>query len=445
MTHPLHFYLLHGIMKESKYNYIIPYKLGHLLFNGISKQFIELTPSEKEYILTFFRDIKTYCALEEFKVIVTKFHTAGFIVNDTIDEFSEIKKRSIVSIERKRLSLTIFPTYKCNFSCWYCIQNHSEEFMRTETMELLKKFLSQYSSDNNIEEIEISWFGGEPLLCFDTHIHLFCSFVKDFAKQHNIKYFNSITTNGFLFTPSIVNSMKKYNFKVFQITIDGDKEHHNQTRNANKEPSFDTILGNIVLIVKNIPKALLCLRFNYTHQNLTYYKQMLRDINNKIPFEYRKKVHFFPRQVWQESKNITAEEIQTISDEFIKNGYSIFEYDIPKEYLTCEADRKHRFVIFQNGKVDKCENIPPDKAAYIITPSGQLKKEQISLPVENSSFHIEKPCEACNYLPICLGPCKLALRDCEKYGFKCVKTYNGFSFNTQIIYYYENIVKRNML
>lgn len=359
-----------------------------------------------------------------------------------MDEFEEVKNKALRARERKRLLLTVLPTYECNFACWYCIQRHRKEYMPKATLQAIGKFIEQYTLQNGIKEIEISWFGGEPLLCFDTHIHELCVFVKKFAEENRIHYVNTITTNGYRITPSMLEIMKEYNFKIFQITLDGDKEHHNQIRNEKVLPSFDRILNNVLLIIKNLPEALLCLRFNYTAQNIPYYKKMVEDINQIIPSEWRSKIHIFLRRVWQENEDISYRTIQNMTDEFAQNGYDIFEYDMPREYLTCEADRKHHYVIFHNGHVDKCENIPPEKASYRLRQEGCLEKKQASLPLEGNAFQPEKPCMACTYLPVCLGPCKLALRDCKREGFRCVKTYKGLSLDERIIYYYENVVKR---
>lgn len=429
-------------MKKSHYNHIIPYHAGYLLFNSISKQFIELSSQQKEQWVSFLKNIHHYSEQEEFKKVIDKFRQSGFIIADETDEFEEVKKKAIRAIERKRLLLTILPTYECNFACWYCIQHHKEEYMQKETLHAIRHFLAQYVLQNEIKEIEISWFGGEPLLCFDTHIREVCAFVKNFAEENHIPYANTITTNGYLITPPMLEIMKEYNFKVFQITLDGDKEHHNRIRNEKGAPSFDRILQNVLLILKSLPQALLCLRFNYTAQNILYYKKMVQDMNQVIPTEWRNKLPIFLRRVWQENEVISYRTIQNMTDEFARNGYDIFEYDMPKEYVTCEADRKHRYVIFHNGQVDKCENIPPEKASFCLTAEGGLKKSGVSLPLEGHSFQPEKPCMACTYLPVCLGPCKLALQDCKREGFRCVKTYQGLSLDERIIYYYENVVKR---
>jgi len=80
-----------------------------------------------------------------------------------------------------------------------------------------------------------------------------------------------MTTNGFLITSEILSEMKKLNFESFQITTDGDKKHHDQTRNQKGVPSFEKILNKIRSLLTYLHETHVILRFNYTPKHYIFY------------------------------------------------------------------------------------------------------------------------------------------------------------------------------
>lgn len=431
-------------MKKSKYNYIVPHLGQYYLFNGLSKKFLILSESNKNGLCKILDNLDKYVENAHYLPIISKLKEGNFIFDDEVDEFEILKQKCDEAINKKRLSVTVFPTYQCNFSCWYCIQHHKDTYMSGETVQKLKKFIYKYASDNQIEEIEIAWFGGEPLLCFESHIVDFCRDIKNFAEKNEIYYYNTITTNGYYLTDKIAHATRELNFKVFQISLDGDRERHNKTRfmPGQNQSSFDVILKNIISLIDCHPEAFVCLRFNYDAENIRRNKQMLSDINSCIPQAYRSKINFHPRKVWQEKEAIDPNILRDMFIDFEESGYTILEYDMPFDYLVCEAERKHRYIVFHNGYVDKCENIQPDMASHRLGDKGELeKRNDTPFLIQKCAFIARGQCKNCRYIPICLGPCKVAIsfdRENEK---MCVLENKERSIHQRIINYCELITK----
>lgn len=431
-------------MKKSKYNYIVPHSGGYYLFNGLSKKFITLSESNKNTLCKFLDNLDKYIGDVRYLPIIFKLKEGNFIIDDEVDEFELLHCKCNEAIHKKRLSVTVFPTYQCNFSCWYCIQYHKETYMNRETVHKLKDFIYKYASDNRMEEIEIAWFGGEPLLCFHSHIMDFCRDIKNFSEKNSIYYYNTITTNGYYLTADIAEATRELNFKVFQISLDGDRERHNKTRfmPSRDQSSFDVILKNIISLIDCHPKAFVCLRFNYDAENIRRSKQMLADINSCIPRAYRSKINFHPRKVWQEKETIDPQVIRNMFIDFEESGYTILEYDIPFDYLVCEAEREHRYIVFHNGYVDKCENIQPDMASHILGDNGILeKRSNTPFLIQKCAFIAKEQCRKCRYIPICLGPCKVALSSDPKNEKMCILENKEQVIHQRIINYCELITK----
>ena len=220
-------------MKNSKYNYIIDYDHDNcVLFNGLTLSMIQF---DKKFKSNLKEILSNPHSLELLNApLKKKLFEHGFIINDNENEINKIIHNININSSIPKYTITISPTYECNFSCWYCIQRHEKEYMSIETVESIKKHLTNYLVDNNIKIFEIHWFGGEPLLCFNSHIKEISEYAMKICEQNEVVFINNITTNGYLINKDMAMAMSHLKFQQFQITIDGCREFHNKTRNQNK-------------------------------------------------------------------------------------------------------------------------------------------------------------------------------------------------------------------
>lgn len=135
-------------------------------------------------------------------------------------------------------------TQKCNMRCRYCLRDDSD----SETIPISKAkdicgFILQHCHDNEINEIVVQAWGGEPLLA--PHIVFF---IDDFFKNHNIKLNYTIETNGSFLTPSLVEEL--FNRKIhIGISIDGDQEIQDKQRTyINGKPTYQDVTRGIMLL-----------------------------------------------------------------------------------------------------------------------------------------------------------------------------------------------------
>jgi uncharacterized protein len=94
-----------------------------------------------------------------------------------------------------RLELILLSSEDCNFRCVYCSQEFKRGSMlpavRKGTLELIRNRISRLS------ELNISWFGGEPLMGWDA-IEELAPEIQHLAREHKTRLTSSITTNGYL-------------------------------------------------------------------------------------------------------------------------------------------------------------------------------------------------------------------------------------------------------
>jgi len=63
------------------------------------------------------------------------------------------------------LNLIILPTEACNFRCTYCYETFENKKMPRSVVSGIKSLIDRRGEE--LDELEISWFGGEPLLALD--------------------------------------------------------------------------------------------------------------------------------------------------------------------------------------------------------------------------------------------------------------------------------------
>jgi uncharacterized protein len=393
-------------MKQSRYNILLEASQDRtLVFNGMSKRFFYLSSRNIPSLRTILESPDEYSSRDEYKDFLSSLKNNGFLIDDNFSEIERLSQLYKSYRDAKIYNLMILTTYACNFSCWYCVQKHRNITLKTETIAKIKKHISNYLLKNDIKAFDISWFGGEPLLNFNA-IREICTFAKEFCNQHKIEYSCGITTNGSLITPDMTIEMRHLCFKSYQITIDGVKENHNNTRyNASIQDSFTKILENIALLTVNVPDADITVRFNYTHNNLN---EDIVDQVDSILGSCKEKVELLFRKVWQEPDSLElANNLYVILGKFKEKGYKIL-HDFDNIKLTsCYVEQTHYNSIFPDGTIDKCSNMDIEEARGYLSDNGNIIWKTTPLENKTNVFNFPSDCLECKYLPLCMGPCPL--------------------------------------
>lgn len=391
-------------MKKSKYNIFLESSPSEILvFNGISKRFFTISSKNLPELREVIESPDKFMMMKGYEHLMNMLKDNGFIINDEVNEIEILRKLFYAYKDSPSYSLMILTTYACNFSCWYCVQNHVNVNLQSSTIDKIKRHIEKYVSENSIDSFDISWFGGEPLLNFDA-IRVICTYAQQICDKNGISYFSGITTNGSLITPSMAMEMKSLGFRNFQITIDGTKEEHNKTRyNSGIRDSFSKILGNIRLLGEVIPDVTITVRFNYTHKNLS--SLIVDQIDNELQ-KVKDKIEILFRKVWQEPESSEmSKALGGILKKFQDKGYKVLhDYDNFK-LTSCYVEQTHYNAIFPDVTVDKCSNVDIKNTRGHLSETGDIIWNDT--PTENTFniFNHPSDCESCLYLPLCMGPC----------------------------------------
>lgn len=147
--------------------------------------------------------------------------------------------------------LELILTQNCNLKCDYCfVDEQSEKIMSMESGKETIDFLLNMSG--NMESVNVSFFGGEPLLAFRL-IKDLVLYGENAARKMNKKIRWRMTTNGTLLNEESIAFFHDHHV-VYLLSIDGDKntqDAHRLTRTSRS--SYEMLENKFALMKKYQP------------------------------------------------------------------------------------------------------------------------------------------------------------------------------------------------
>lgn len=394
-------------MLNSYYNTIIGIEGDTILFNAFSERFIvvkgvDLTAPEID--LCEFAD--------QTPTLKQQLSENGFILEDPEKQVEELRyKISKACCDNSTFILNINPTMDCNFSCWYCYENHvPKSAMSADTIEALKRFIeNRLRSEPKPQLMQFGFFGGEPLLEFSNVSRQLIEYASATCKLYNVELSINFTSNGSLITEEITNYLKQFDCS-FQITLDGGEEKHNQTRFfKGGGASFQKIVSNIKMLASK--GIAVIARINFTGKNI--------DSTLSIPDEFtdidesaKRFIRFDVQRVWQDRKNstdATEEKAKSLRQRFRDLGFTVLINNLKTSAdNVCYGDKTSHFMINYNGEVFGCtarDFISKNRIGTLQNDGTIAYDGDINLR-RNASKFSKQICQTCRIAPICGGGCK---------------------------------------
>ena len=194
----------------------------------------------------------------------------------TVDVYKEgvidFKKRQTVV---KALCLHI--AHDCNLACRYCFAGEGEykgdrSLMSLEVGKKALDFL--VANSGNRRNLEVDFFGGEPLMNFDVVKEL-VAYGRELEKTHDKHFRFTLTTNGVLLRYDVIEFANKEMDNIV-LSIDGRKEVHDHMRPfKNGKGSYDFILDKFKKVAESRNQQKYYVRGTFTHYNLDFVKDVL--------------------------------------------------------------------------------------------------------------------------------------------------------------------------
>lgn len=214
-------------MKRSRYNIIIRSEKASLIFNSFTNSYIALSNN----VCSDFESLQINEFKNKYKTSYQNLCELGVIIPDNRDELAIIRyKNKLATFGSRELRIVVYPTQDCNLKCWYCYENHiPNTHMNKETASKIINYINKEIEKNSFDSFFITLFGGEPFTDFNSITYPLLSKIKTLIEKAG-KYFSCFfVTNASLIDEEIINKLKYLNPHL-QITLDGDKEHHDKVR-----------------------------------------------------------------------------------------------------------------------------------------------------------------------------------------------------------------------
>lgn len=180
--------------------------------------------------------------------------------------------RQIAScISPKRLDLTLLSTERCNFRCSYCYETFEHGRMPPHVVEGICNLITT-RAQNGLEELTLTWFGGEPLLGWKPLVAI-ASHAKKLSDEFGFTMHGGLTTNGYNLDAEKLATLVDLGQDFFQISLDGWAEVHDRTRRrADGAGTFDVIWANLLSARDSAHEFVIQLR---VHINDSNYESLL--------------------------------------------------------------------------------------------------------------------------------------------------------------------------
>jgi uncharacterized protein len=255
----------------------------------------------------------------------------------------------------------------------------------------------------------VHYFGGEPTTRKD-----FClrsaKILSSAMRARGGSFAWHMTTNGVLLDVAFAKQMESYGRGSYKITLDGDKETHDQGRvYRDGRGSFDAIFENVVALAKSGSKVRIGGNF-HPHQAASFEK-LLDRLEEAGVARLLEGVRFKP--VMEEKGACTScssqqkAEAQVLvqlnqSVERRKMAAKAFQGELLESMLgPCELHWKNSYTVDPEGRIYKCPAVagmPGMEVANV----GSRAAEKAAPLLELRPW---EQCGDCAYLPVCVGGC----------------------------------------
>lgn len=282
----------------------------------------------------------------------------GFDESKSVEQLRALLKK--LEPSKRVTGFTILPTTECNARCYYCFESDHPRCTMTE--QIAADTVAYIADKCKGEPIEITWFGGEPLVGAK-RISQICAGLR----EKEIQYRSSIVSNAYLFDESLIQTAKdEWNLKMAQITLDGTEKVYNETKAyvLPKDNPYQRVLKNIDALLKQ--GIAVNIRLNVTAKNAADLSNLIDELAAR--FSGKKGFSAYSHAIYEDVGYIPVSydgstrewvDAQTgalntkLREKKLLGGFA----KLPEMHaIRCMADNDSSRMIYPDGTIGKCEN-----------------------------------------------------------------------------------------
>ena len=360
----------------------------------------------------------------------------GEQVSEALDEIFELKDNDMLFTEdeyegyidafknRETVvkALCLHIAHDCNLACRYCFAgkgeyNGDKALMSFDVGKKALDFLVR--SSGNRRNLEVDFFGGEPLMNWQVVKDL-VAYGRSLEEPYNKRFRFTLTTNGVLLNDEILEFANKEMSNIV-LSIDGRKEVHDYMRpHRGGQGSYDEIVPKFRKVAESRDEMNYYVRGTFTQNNLDFaadvihladlgFKQIsVEPVVAKPTEEYALKEENIPRLM---------EEYDKLAREIIRrrkegNGFNFFHFMINLEGGPCVAKRlsgcgsgTEYLAVTPWGDLYPCHQFVGNEKFLMGNVDTGVTNTELRDMFRNSNVYTKEKCRNCFAKFYCSGGC----------------------------------------
>lgn len=350
---------------------------------------------------------------------------AGLLATAGVSD-SYLRDLESASDDLSTRTFILMPTPACNMGCSYCGQLHAGKSLKSRYEELVVPRIRSVIGQEETRVVNIDWFGGEPLLAQAELFPIARRLIAE-ARAHDVTYRSQLTTNGSLFTPSLLHRLVvDAGVTRVDVTIDGPQRVHDASRRMkNGTSTYDRILTSVKSALEQSWSSScdFIFRTNVTTESLPFVSEYLNDIAERgLGGPEGPQLQIAPVHDWGVGTDAYGVSVAAFAAAEIEWFNLAVDLDLnlfPLPTLAsepCSAGHRGTETIDPKGTTYDCPELALRPAGPVFVPLSRAPREH-SQPRPDGALMREMtwstgiespPCRSCSLLPVCGGACALS-------------------------------------
>lgn len=356
------------------------------------------------------------------KAIIDAYNEISFLIDDGV-LFSEESQISFNYNQDNIIkAMCLHVAHDCNLKCNYCFasQGNFKGERSLMTLEVGKKALEFLAENSgNRRNLEVDFFGGEPLMNFQLVKEL-VSYGREIEKEYNKNFRFTITTNGVLLDEDKMDFINE-NMDNVVLSLDGRKEvNDNMRQTISGEGSYDIILPKFKAMAEKRGDKDYYIRGTFTNKNIDFSKDALDFYNHgfkKISIEPVVTSEEMDYALREEHLEEVLKEYEKFSQDYINikrkdKDFYFFHYMIDlkqgpciiKRSVGCGAGSEY-VAVTPEGDLYPCHQFVGESEFLLGNINDGVINVNLREKFKNSNVNTKEECRNCWAKFYCSGGC----------------------------------------
>jgi len=319
-------------------------------------------------------------------------------------------------------ALCLHVAHTCNMTCDYCFASQGKyqgnrALMTAEVGKKAMDFLIE--SSGNRRNLEVDFFGGEPLMNWDV-VKEVVAYAREKEKEYNKHFRFTLTTNGLLIDDEIIDFSNREMDNVV-LSLDGRKEIHDRLRRTSQgEGSYEKIVPLFQRFVEQRGEKEYYIRGTFTRDNIDFTKDLyhMADLGfDKLSIEPVVCSPEEPYAFKEEDLPLLMEQYEEIAVEMVRRGkegrgLTFYHYMLDltggpciyKRLTGCGSGREY-LAVTPWGDLYPCHQFVGEEKFRMGNLWNGITAPQVASQFEGTSLISQEKCKSCWARLYCSGGC----------------------------------------